>query len=99
MTVTPRTSFRNWFSPSKQRHFLPTATAGLKCLTHARAIVVTAAVYDNGVIHMRQLEVAADDGAIVEVRIGLQSADQLILNLPIGATDGMCATTIPELIS
>jgi RND family efflux transporter MFP subunit len=57
-----------------------------------------AAVYDNGVLHQRRLDIAAYNGATVEVREGLQSGDQLILNPPIGATDGMRATTIPARI-
>jgi RND family efflux transporter MFP subunit len=52
-----------------------------------------AAVFDNGVIHLRQLDIAADNGATVEVRDGLHAGELLILNPPIGATDGMRATT------
>ena len=52
-----------------------------------------AAVYDNGVVHLHRLDVAADDGATVEVRRGLHAGEQLILNPPIGATSGMRATT------
>jgi RND family efflux transporter MFP subunit len=58
-----------------------------------------AAVYDKGVLHLRRLDVAADNGATLEVRSGLQSGDRLILNPPIGATDGMRATTAPARIS
>jgi RND family efflux transporter MFP subunit len=58
-----------------------------------------AAVYDKGLIHLHRLDVAADDGATVEVRAGLHAGEQLILDPPIGATDGMRATTAPEQIS
>ncbi len=54
-----------------------------------------AAVYDRGVLHLRRLNVAADNGATVEVRGGLRAGDRLILNPPIGATDGMRVTTAP----
>jgi RND family efflux transporter MFP subunit len=58
-----------------------------------------AAVDDNGVLHLRRLNVAADNGATVEVRGGLHAGDQLILNPPIGATGGMRVTTTPEPVS
>jgi RND family efflux transporter MFP subunit len=51
------------------------------------------AVDDDGVVRLRQITVAADNGATVEVRSGLQSGDQLILDPPIGATEGMRVTT------
>jgi RND family efflux transporter MFP subunit len=47
------------------------------------------AVDDDGVLQLRQITVAADNGATVEVRSGLRSGDQLILDPPIGATSGM----------
>jgi multidrug efflux pump subunit AcrA (membrane-fusion protein) len=56
-----------------------------------------AAVYDNGVARLHQLDVAADNGANVEVRAGLQPGDRLILNPPIGVTDGMRVTTKPRI--
>jgi RND family efflux transporter MFP subunit len=52
-----------------------------------------AAVDDNGVVRLRHLDVAADDGGTVDVRTGLQAGDRLILNPPIGVTDGMRVTT------
>jgi hypothetical protein len=58
-----------------------------------------AAVYDKGVVHLRRLDVAADNGATIEVRGGLHAGDQLILNPPIGVTDGMRVTTAPAQIS
>ena len=53
---------------------------------------LSAAVYDNGMIHLRKLDLAADNGASVEVRAGLRPGDRLVLNPPIGVTDGMRAT-------
>jgi RND family efflux transporter MFP subunit len=57
---------------------------------------LNAAVYENDVARLRHLDVAADDGASVEVRAGLQPGEQLILNPPIGLTDGMRVTTSPN---
>jgi len=48
-----------------------------------------AAVYDNGVIHLRHLDLAADDGAQVEVRSGLKPGDRVVLNPPAELSDGM----------
>jgi RND family efflux transporter MFP subunit len=58
-----------------------------------------AAVYDDGLIHLRQLDIAADNGATVEVRGGLHAGERVILNPPIGATDGTRATTAPAQIA
>ncbi len=58
-----------------------------------------AAVYDEGVVHLRRLDIAADNGATLEVRGGLHAGERLILNPPIGAADGMRATTAPARIS
>jgi RND family efflux transporter MFP subunit len=52
-----------------------------------------AAVYQNGVVRLRHLDIAADDGRTVDVRAGLQAGDRLILNPPIGVTDGMRVKT------
>jgi RND family efflux transporter MFP subunit len=52
-----------------------------------------AAVYQNGVARLRHLDVAADDGRTVDVRAGLRAGDRLILNPPIGVTDGMRVRT------
>jgi RND family efflux transporter MFP subunit len=52
-----------------------------------------AAVDENGVARLRRLDVAADDGGTVDVRAGLRPGDQLILNPPIGVTDGMRVRT------
>jgi RND family efflux transporter MFP subunit len=51
-----------------------------------------AAVDDNGVVRLRHLDVAADSGGTVDVRSGLGAGDRLILNPPIGVTDGMRVT-------
>jgi RND family efflux transporter MFP subunit len=58
-----------------------------------------AAVCENGVVHLHQLDVAADNGATVEVRGGLHAGERLILNPPIGAIDGMRVMNAPEQIS
>jgi RND family efflux transporter MFP subunit len=58
-----------------------------------------AAVYNKGEVHLRRLDIAADNGATVEVRGGLHAGERLVLNPPIGAIDGMRATTAPERIS
>ena len=52
-----------------------------------------AAVYENGVARLRHLDVAADNGGTVDVRAGLRPGDRLIVNPPIGVTDGMRVTT------
>ncbi len=57
-----------------------------------------AAVDENGVARLRHLDVAADNGGTVDVRAGLQAGDRLILNPPIGVTDGMRVRT-PSLFS
>jgi RND family efflux transporter MFP subunit len=52
-----------------------------------------AVVYQGGVARLRHLDVAADNGSTVDVRAGLQSGERLILNPPIGVTDGMRVKT------
>jgi RND family efflux transporter MFP subunit len=54
---------------------------------------LSAAVFDNGTARLRHLDLEADDGAQVAVRGGLQPGDTLILNPPVGLTDGMKVTT------
>jgi RND family efflux transporter MFP subunit len=54
---------------------------------------LSAAVYENGEARLRHLDLEADDGARVEVRAGLKPGDQLILNPPIGLSDGMRVAT------
>ncbi|MBO0710664.1 MAG: efflux RND transporter periplasmic adaptor subunit [Acetobacteraceae bacterium] len=56
---------------------------------------LTAAVYEAGVARLRHLELAADNGATVEVRSGLRPGEHVILNPPIGVTDGMRVTAAP----
>ena len=55
-----------------------------------------AAVYELGVISLHRLDIAADNGATVEVRSGLKAGDQLILDPPIGAANGMRVATTPD---
>jgi RND family efflux transporter MFP subunit len=52
-----------------------------------------AAVDENGVARLRHLDIADDNGGTVDVRGGLQAGDRLILNPPIGVTDGMRVRT------
>lgn len=54
---------------------------------------LSVAVDEDGMVRLRHLDVLADDGAEVEVRAGLNPNDQIILNPPIGATDGMHVTS------
>ena len=54
---------------------------------------LSAAVFDNGTARLRHLDLEADDGGQVAVRAGLKAGDKLILNPPIGLTDGMKLTT------
>jgi RND family efflux transporter MFP subunit len=56
---------------------------------------LSAAVYENGEARLRHLDLEADDGARVEVRAGLKPGDQLILNPPVGLSDGMRVATTP----
>ena len=57
---------------------------------------VQAAVFEKGMIALRHLEVATDNGATLEVSGGLHAGDQLVLDPPIGATDGMRVATTPD---
>ena len=52
---------------------------------------LNAAVFDNGEIHLRRLDLQADNGAQVDVRAGLEPGDQVILNPPLNVADGMKA--------
>jgi RND family efflux transporter MFP subunit len=52
-----------------------------------------AAVEESGVVRLRHLDVAADNGGTVDVRAGLKAGDRLILNPPIGVIDGMRVST------
>jgi hypothetical protein len=54
---------------------------------------LSAAVYEDGRAQLRHLDLAADDGAQVEVRAGIRQGDKLILNPPIGVADGLKVTT------
>ena len=48
-----------------------------------------AAVVKDGRIRLASLNLEADDGSEVEVRAGLKPGDQIVLNPPVGAVDGM----------
>jgi len=57
---------------------------------------LSAAVFDNGVLRLHRLDVLADDGAQVEVQAGLKAGEQLILNPPILASEGMKVAVAQE---
>ena len=57
---------------------------------------LSAAVFDNGVLHLRHLEVLVDNGADLEAKTGLREGDDLILNPPQLATEGMRVVTVPS---
>jgi RND family efflux transporter MFP subunit len=50
---------------------------------------LSAGVYDEGVVHLRHLELAEDNGAQVVVRSGLKAGDRVVINPPIDLVDGM----------
>lgn len=54
---------------------------------------LSAAVFADGKVAIRHLDVQADDGAQVEVRAGLSPGDKVILNPPLNVVDGMKAKT------
>jgi RND family efflux transporter MFP subunit len=54
---------------------------------------LSVAVVEDGRIALRHLDVAADNGATVDVRGGLQSGDKVILSPPADAADGMKVRT------
>ena len=49
---------------------------------------VQAAVVENGVAHIRKLEVARDFGTELEVRTGVRPGDLVILNPSVDLADG-----------
>jgi RND family efflux transporter MFP subunit len=54
---------------------------------------LSAAVVSNGKVELRKLELEADNGANVEVRIGLRPGDRVILSPPANLADGMRVQT------
>jgi RND family efflux transporter MFP subunit len=50
---------------------------------------LSAAVYEDGVVRIRKLNLLADNGAEVDVRTGLKPNDLIILSPPINIRDGM----------
>ena len=54
---------------------------------------LSAAVVSNGKVELRKLELEADNGVNVEVRIGLRPGDRVILSPPANVTDGMRVQT------
>jgi RND family efflux transporter MFP subunit len=59
---------------------------------------LSAATYENGQVRLRHLDLEADDGAQVAVRGGLKQGDLLILNPPVGVTDGMKVMPAPPTV-
>lgn len=57
---------------------------------------LSAAVFDNGVLRLRKLDVLADNGGQVEVQAGLKAGEQLILNPPVLSADGMKVAVAQE---
>jgi RND family efflux transporter MFP subunit len=57
---------------------------------------LSVAVFEDGIARLRHVDLEADDGAQVEVRAGLKRGDMLILNPPVGLTDGMKVTTMGQ---
>lgn len=56
---------------------------------------LSAAVFDKGVLRLRHLDVLVDNGAELEAKAGLNEGDELILNPPQLATDGMKVAIAP----
>ena len=54
---------------------------------------LSAAVVSNGKVELRKLELEADNGVNVEVRIGLRPGDRVILSPPANIADGMRVET------
>jgi RND family efflux transporter MFP subunit len=54
---------------------------------------LSAAVVSNGKVELRKLELEADNGVNVEVRIGLRPGDRVILSPPANVSDGMRVRT------
>ena len=50
---------------------------------------LSVAVAADGRAHLRRIELAADEGAQVDVRQGLNAGERVILNPPIDIADGM----------
>lgn len=55
---------------------------------------LSAAVYEDGRVEMRHLDVLVDNGAELEVRAGLNPNDEVILNPPLNIAEGMRVTTV-----
>jgi RND family efflux transporter MFP subunit len=57
---------------------------------------LTAAVYKDGRVELRSLDIKYDNGADLEVQGGLQPGDQLILDPPLNVIDGMKVRAVQE---
>lgn len=62
---------------------------------------LSVAVDEGGIVRLRHLDVLADDGAQIEVRAGLNPNDRIILDPPIGVSNGMhvMSTDTPEKVT
>jgi RND family efflux transporter MFP subunit len=54
---------------------------------------LSVAVMQDGKVQLRHLDVAADNGATLEIRNGLKDGDQVILSPPVDSKDGMKVRT------
>jgi RND family efflux transporter MFP subunit len=59
---------------------------------------LSAAVYDNGTVQLRHLNLLRDNGAEVEVRGGLNPGDRIIVNPPVNIRNGMRAQATAEIV-
>lgn len=57
---------------------------------------LSAAVYQDGRVKMRHLDVLVDNGAELEVRAGLNPGDEVILSPPVNIADGMRVSAAGE---
>ena len=95
LTASSATQFRSRFSSAKSDAYKVHA---LVRILFAQAVIfntdgLSAAVVSNGKVELRKLELEADNGANVEVRIGLRPGDRIILSPPANIADGMRVQT------
>jgi RND family efflux transporter MFP subunit len=78
---------------------IPRKTASFKISADAvifNAAGVQVAVVENGVVHLRKINVARDLGREVEVDSGVKRGDQVILNPSVDLAEGARVTTRPQ---
>jgi RND family efflux transporter MFP subunit len=54
---------------------------------------LSAAVVDNGIVHIRKLTIVRDRGTSIEVSDGVKNGDQVILNPPVDIVEGQTVTS------